>query len=144
LSTRVNTIVQWPSGSSEQVSGSFSFAAGNTLVSNPVSLPNCNVFAMQLVFSSSLTAPFTGSVKLEGSCDAFDYKFSDFGRNKVSNWSELTDSSHAISGSGGYSSNSGVLWDHESTGIAWVRAKVTRTAGSGSFTLRAIGKGPST
>jgi hypothetical protein len=90
-------------------------------------------FAIQAVF----TGTPNGSFKLQCSNDKGDEDKGNGGWNarNVTNWTDITGSSFAVVAAGD------VTWDSQNCGYRWVRVVWTRTASTGSASIRFNAKG---
>ena len=80
-------------------------------------------FAIQLVFTGSPN----GSFKLQASCDEYDPK--DPSGSNVINWTDIADSSQAVSASGDH------MWSVENAGYTFVRLVWTDSASGSPSTI---------
>lgn len=99
-----------------------------SITTNPVWLGHMYLYAIQAVFTG---AP-VGTLKIQTSCD-------DGGPNvtspTITNWSDYTGSSQAISAAGNFT------WRVTADGDKWVRLVYTKTSGTGSLGVTVNMKG---
>lgn len=82
-----------------------------------------------------VTDTVAGSLKLQGSCDPVpDANFS-AANYSVINWTDIADSTQAVSGSGS------VSWDMSRSAYSWVRVVYTASSGSGNISIQVFSKG---
>lgn len=88
-----------------------------------------SILALDFVNFFSVQAVFTGSPS-----GTFKIQVSNDVNSSPSNWSDLGDSSQAISAAGD------IMWDISSAGYKWAKVVYTRTSGSGTCNAVAITK----
>jgi ABC-type phosphate transport system substrate-binding protein len=100
---------------------------GASFTSESVLIDQIYGFSMQAVFTGSPV----GTFKLQASNDNINAKFP----QDVTNWTDIADSSEAISDAGG------ITWNFNGAFYRWVRVVYTRSSGSGSCDIFYSAKG---
>ncbi len=107
----------------------------NAAVSQTSAAVNLNYrygIAIQVVFTGSPV----GAGKLQGSCDFGSRNpIEPDGNAGIVNWTDIADSSSAVSGAGTAS------WNYQGSFYKWIRFVYTATSGAGTVTARANSKG---
>ena len=114
-------------------SGATTKAMSASFNSDPIRVENLVNAAIQAKFEGG-GAP-TGTLKLQASSDVGTDPGTGMSNVTVSNWTDLTGTSQAISASGDH------MWTLQNMGYRWVRIVYTRTSGDDTFSARLNGKG---
>jgi|GEM_PF-2192117 len=114
-----------------QISGA-NFNLASSQNSDPINCDYIDTLAIQAVLTG--TSP-TGTLKLQGSCDVGTRTLDNNpANNAVTNWTDVSGSSQAISATGNYMFNiSDMSWK-------WLRVVWTFTSGTGAAVIRGNGK----
>lgn len=107
---------------------------GTTVItSNPVRLDQIYGYAIQAVYTGSPV----GTLKLQASSDspARQTQVSNGGPDVVTNWTDITDSSEAVSGAGSF------MWNVTGCFYNYVRLVYTNASGTGVLTAKLSEKG---
>jgi len=112
-------------GNDDFIAAGTSSNMGASFNSTPVWLGHIVNYSIQLVFSNSPV----GTLKLQVSNDEGNPSLAPTEQSEgVTNWTDVTGSSQAISASGDHT------WDVANTGSRWCRFVWTRSSGSGTLT----------
>lgn len=109
-------------------------AAGDmsaSINSDPIDVKNLVIGSLQLIFTG---AP-VGSFKLQCSNDVYDFLKQPGIQPAPTNWTDVADSTVAISAAGN------VVYNLSSLGYDILRLVYTRSSGTGSLKIRMVGKG---
>lgn len=106
------------------VDASTSFNSGN------IYIENCFSYSVQVV----VTGTVAGSLKLQASNDVINIQ-SDPDGSGVTNWTDITGSTQAISGAGNG------IYNVSSSIYKWLRAVYTSSSGTGNMTITVEAKG---
>lgn len=102
--------------------------------SDPFRLEQMDLVAIQAAVSGS--ALLNGTLKLQVSCDVgLDSGTGPGGILNVTNWTDYAGSETTITADGT------TLWNVSQCAFKWIRVVYTRTAGTGTLTIRANAKG---
>lgn len=112
-----------------------SASMGGNVTSTGIYLANIYAFSIQAVWSGG-SSP-VGTFKLQGSNDAGDAGQTTTGHQQPTNWTDITSSSQAITGTPG-----SALYDVTQCSYRWVRLVYTRTSGSATLNANMNTKGP--
>ena len=106
----------------------------STVNSDPIELDQIYGFAIQVTW----TGAAVGSFKLQASCDApgRTTQTSNGGPDSVTNWSDITGTSQAVSGTPG-----NFMWNINGCFYRYVRLVYTNSSAAGTFSAKAVVKG---
>lgn len=104
---------------------------GASLNSDPIDVKNLIIGSLQIVFTG---AP-VGSIKLQASDDVYQFLKQPEPQPAPTNWTDIADSTLAIAAAGN------IMYNLSSMGYDMVRVVYTRTSGTGTMSIRMVGKG---
>jgi len=104
--------------------------SGN-LTSDPVDVRNLIVASFQIVFTG---AP-VGTMKLQCSNDVYEYLKQPGIQPAATNWTDVADSALSVTAAGD------IVYNLTSLGFDQIRVVYTRSSGTGTMSIRMVGKG---